>query len=54
MQRIRDVYYEGEKIFFSEVSRKVELSNKFTGRTRNEQILAGAVRVSVPVDPHPR
>jgi len=51
---IRDVYYEGEKMSFSEVSRKVELSNKFTGRTRNEQILAGAVKVSVPVDPHPR
>jgi len=51
---IRDVYYEGDKMSFSEVSRKVELSNKFTGRTRNEQILAGAVKVSVPVDPHPR
>ncbi|MBC8490787.1 MAG: hypothetical protein H8D45_32625 [Bacteroidetes bacterium] len=27
---------------------------KFTGRSRYEQILAGAVKVSVPVDPHPR
>lgn len=51
---IRDVYYKGEKMSFSEVSRKAEMSYKFTGRSRYEQILAGAVKVSVPVDPHPR
>ena len=39
---------------FSDVSRRVRLSYKFTGRSMHEQILAGAIKVSVPVDPHPR
>ncbi|HEX37491.1 MAG TPA: hypothetical protein ENG70_01330, partial [Candidatus Cloacimonetes bacterium] len=51
---IRDVYYEGEKMSFSEVLRKVEMPYTFTGGTRHEQLIAGAVNVSVPVDPHPR
>jgi len=51
---VRDVYYQGERMSFSEVSRKVEMPYTFTGRTRHEQLIAGAVNVSVPVDPHPR
>jgi len=51
---VRDVYYKGEKMSFSKVSRKACLSYTFTGRSRHEQLLAGAVQVSVPVDPHPR
>jgi hypothetical protein len=51
---VRDVYFKGEKMSFSDVSRKVEMPYRFTGRSRHEQIIAGAVNVSVPVDPHPR
>ena len=51
---IRDLYYEGERMSFSKVSRKVKLSCELTGGSSRKHMLAGAVNVSVPVDPHPR
>jgi len=51
---VRDVYYKGEKMSFSEVSRKVEMPYTFTRRSRHKQLIAGAVNISVPVDSHPK
>ena len=50
----RDLYYKGQKICFVDVAKEVDMKYEFSGRKKNEKIIAGLLSVEVPIDPHPR
>jgi len=51
-QGVRDLYYKGKRMSFSDVAKQVKVSYEYDGG--GKRLLAGAVKVCIPVDPHPR